>query len=90
MKLQATRPKETPTQVFSFKYSKVFKNCFISQQWFLLIMTCITHLKNSDKETSYRLCLIHFEMTMKESKFIRPAVFTVNGAFLFVKLLNQI
>ena len=27
---------------------------------------------------------------MKEVKFIRPAVFTVNGAFLFVKLLNQI
>ena len=27
---------------------------------------------------------------MKEVKFIRPAVFTVNGAFLFVKVLNQI
>ena len=27
---------------------------------------------------------------MKETKFIRPAVFTVNGAFLFVKVLNQI
>ena len=26
---------------------------------------------------------------MKETKFIRPAVFTVNGAFLFVKVLNQ-
>ena len=29
MKLQASRPKETPTQVFSFKYCKIFKNtCF--------------------------------------------------------------
>ena len=27
---------------------------------------------------------------MKETKFIRPAIFTVNGAFLFVKVLNQI
>ena len=29
MKLQASRPKETQTQVFSFKYCKIFKNtCF--------------------------------------------------------------
>ena len=49
-----------------------------SQQRFLLIMKCISHLKNDDKETSHRLCLTHFEMTMKDADFIRPVVFTVN------------